>query len=89
MRIVVAVEQIPYRLESQEQTLLKTLAQRGRDNRFNGPFRACQKRETVLSGLSLVKQKAFKLTLIEDKKWDIGIQGRDSNHVKHIWVPGS
>ena len=44
MRIVVAVKQIPYRLESQQQTLFEALAQRGRDNRFNGPFGAYQKR---------------------------------------------
>jgi hypothetical protein len=55
MRIIVAVEQIPYRLESQEQTLSKALAQRGCDNRFNGPFGTCQERRKVLSGLSFVK----------------------------------
>ena len=44
MRIVVAVEQLPYRLESQEQTLFEALAQCGRDNRFNGPFGAYQKK---------------------------------------------
>ena len=56
MRIVVAVlvERIPYRFESQEQTLFEALAQRGGDNRFNGPLGACQKKE--LSGLSFVKQ---------------------------------
>ena len=44
LRIIVAVEQIPYRLESQQQTLFEALAQRGRDNRFNGPFGAYQKK---------------------------------------------
>jgi hypothetical protein len=87
MRIVVAVEQIPYRLESQEQTLFEALAQCGRDNRFNGPFGAYQKKK--LSGLSFVKQKVFRQTLIEDKKGELGIQGRNSNQMKHIRVPGS
>ena len=77
MRIVVAAEKIPYRLESQEQTLSEVLAQRGRNNRFNGPFGACPKK--VLSGLSLVKGKVVGQTLIEDKKGELGIQGRDSN----------
>ena len=44
MSFVVAVEQIPYRLESQEQTLFEALAQRGGDNRFKGPFGAYQKK---------------------------------------------
>ena len=54
MRIVVVVEQISYRLESQVQTLSKALAQCGRDDRFNGPFSACQQkrygRDCHLSG---------------------------------------
>ena len=44
MRIIVAVKQIPYRLESQQQTLFEALAQCRRDNRFNGPFGAYQKK---------------------------------------------
>ena len=59
MRTVVAVEKkIPYRLYSQEQTLFGVLAQpqRGRNNRINGPFGACQKKK-VSSGLSFLKQK--------------------------------
>ena len=44
MSFVVAVEQIPYRLESQEQTLFEALAQRGGDYRFKGPFGAYQKK---------------------------------------------
>lgn len=44
VRIVLAVEKIPYRLESQKQTLFKALAQRGCNNRFNGPFGACQEK---------------------------------------------
>ena len=47
MRNIVAIEQIPYRSESQEQTFFETLVQRGRDNRFNGPFSVCQKRSVV------------------------------------------
>ena len=46
------------------------LAQRGRDNRFNSPFGACQKSvdETVIC-----QAKVFRQTLIEDKKGELGI----------------
>ena len=52
--IVVAVEQILYRLESQEQALFEALPQCGRNLRFNGPFGAYQKK---LSGLSFSRKK--------------------------------
>ena len=79
MRIVVAVEQISYRLESQKQTLFEVLAQRGRDNRFNGPFGACQKKSAVRT--VLCEAKKIRQTLIEYKKGELGIQGRDSNQM--------
>ena len=67
MRIVIAVKQIPYRLESQEQTFFEALAQCGRDNRFNFPFGAYRKKRSV-DGTVIVKEKGFRQTLIEDKK---------------------
>ena len=76
LRIVVAVEQIPYRLESQEQALFEALAQCGRNNRFNGPFGAYQKK---IVGTVIFKKKVNRQTLIKDKKGDLGIQGRNSN----------
>ena len=54
MRIVIAVEQMSYRLESQEQTLFETHAQCGRDNRFNCPFGAYQKKKVI--GTVIFKQ---------------------------------
>ena len=62
MRTVVTVEQISYCLKSQVQTLFKALAQCGCDDRFNGPFSACQKNKK-LSELSFVRQKVDKLSL--------------------------
>ena len=85
MRIIVVVEQIPYRLESQEQTLFEALAQCRRNNSFNGPFGAYQK----VVGTVIFTQKVFRQTFIEDKKGELGNQGRNSNNMKHIRVPGS
>jgi hypothetical protein len=45
----------PYRLESQEQTLIEVLAQSGRNNRFNGPFDSCQKKSVMGTAICQLK----------------------------------
>jgi hypothetical protein len=37
----------------------------------------------------ICQAKVFRQTLIEDKKGELGVQGRDTNQMKHIRVPGS
>ena len=48
-----------------------------------------KKKKRVVSGLPFVRQNVFRQTLIEDKKGELGVEGRDSNQMKDIRVPGS
>ena len=72
---------------SQVQALFDALAQCRRDDRFNGPFSACQTKK--LLELLFIREKVFRQTFIEDKKGELGVKGRDSNQMKDIRVPSS
>ena len=58
---------------SQVQTLFDALAQCRRDDRFNGPFSACQTKK--LLELLFIREKVFRQTFIEDKKGELGVKG--------------